>query len=122
VEACLLARVGSITRLAQVVVASLLGFREQDYSGRKSSNLLLALHRRNKGHKIRYRLLLLRKHPRRNRQEQFRLLRVLVRNFQSHGLKRSHQFYEPNLLSWVSLKASHSSFGAADKAPKRRGC
>jgi len=52
----------------------------------------LALHRRNKGHKIRYRLVLLRKHPKRNRQEQLRLPRVLVRNFQSHGLKRSHRF------------------------------
>jgi len=90
VEACPLARVGSITRSAQVAAASLQEFREQDYSGRKNSNLHLALHRRNKGHKIRYRLLLLRKHPKRNRQEQLHLPRVLVRNFQSHGLKRSH--------------------------------
>jgi hypothetical protein len=73
-----------------VVVASLQGFREQDYSGRKSSNLHLALHRRSKEHQIRYRLLLLRKHPKRNRQEQLCLPRVLVRNFQSRGRKRSH--------------------------------
>jgi hypothetical protein len=49
----------------------------------------LALHRCNKGHKISYRLLL-RNYLKRNSQEQVCPLRVLVRNFQFHSLKRTH--------------------------------
>jgi len=89
VEASPLARVGSITPSAQVVVASLQGSRGQVYSGRKSSDLHLALHRRNKGYKLSYRLLL-RNHLKPNSQEQVLFLWVLVRNFQFHNLKRSH--------------------------------
>ena len=88
-EACPLARVGSITPSAQVVVASLQGFRGQVYPGRKSSNLHLALHCCTKGHKIRYRLLL-RNHLKRNSQDQVCILRALVRNFQFHSVKLSH--------------------------------
>jgi hypothetical protein len=49
----------------------------------------LALHRRNKEHKISYPLLLLRNHLKRNSQERLRLARVPECSFRFYGLKRS---------------------------------